>query len=191
MENFTIISKNTNINESEFSFFTYYSNKYLLSHFCEDRKSILCQLNRDFHRTNIYIEESKAKYLRDVFYYTTKHPYLKINETLVYLMMTQIIFTFPLKIIIEIISNINKELIPTEDKDGRIIIVIDSHTISVQKKLSASIPNSITGEIEKKMEFKISFDMDLSIEETLLHIESYDTSGSSECLPTSGITRTV
>ena len=89
-------------------------------------------------------------------------------------MMTQIIFTIPLKIIVEIISNINKELIPTEDKDGRIMIIIDSHTISVQKKLSASIPNSITGEIEKKMEFKISFDMDLSVGETLLHIESYN-----------------
>ena len=174
MENFTIISKNTNINESEFSFFTYYSNKYLLSQFCKDRKSILCQLNCDFHRTNIYIGESKAKYLRDVFYYIITQPYLKINETLVYLMMTQIIFIIPLKIIVKIISNINKELIPTEDKDGRIMIIIDSHTISVQKKLYASIPNSITGEIEKKMEFKISFDMDLSIEETLLHIESYN-----------------
>ncbi len=171
MELFTLVTENTSIKNPSFSLIKSYFNEDLICEFKTEYAEILHAVSLDFHRVDVYIGEDKANSLADVLCYISTQPYLKAGQVLVYLMMSQIALSIPAILITQIIGNIDQDLVTSENKKGgRIVVEIKSHTIMIQKKLRAVVV-AADGEVETKMEFDISFDMDLAVGETLLHIK--------------------
>lgn len=172
MEKYALITQSSNISCPNFTLVKTYNNDELLTDYNDGFENIFRQMCLDIPRQDIYIDEAKVNNVSDILFYISTQPYLKCDHLLVYLFLSQTMLSIPVLLIAEIISNINKDLVISSHEDNRTSIIINSDKILIEKKLSGVIP-MYSGNIENKLIFDVSIDVDLVIGETMLYIRGY------------------
>lgn len=169
MYNYNLVTSDSDIACSDFTLIKIYSNEELLTEYNTGFEKVFHQMCLDIPRQDIYLDETKANCISDILYYISSNPYLKCNQLLVYLFLSQTMLSIPTLLISDIISNINNKLVVSSTKRSRTNIIVFPYNLLIQIKLSGVIP-TINGDIQNVLDFDISIDVDLVGDETFMYI---------------------
>lgn len=167
--------RNNDTLSSDFTFIKTIPNKTIIEDYEISLDNVLKQVFLDLDRQRNFIDNEQVFNFSEIMDYINLNPYLKSSLSIVLLFLTQIVFVIPLKIIYKLTSNINKDIIISEEpisknKDRKSLINIFPDSIIVNKKLNCVIPTDYG--LEKIFNLDISLENDLVFNETILMIKS-------------------
>jgi len=169
-EGFTVISNCSDIKSTDFTLIKVFNNEKIVEEYNDGFEQVFQQMCLDIPRQDVYLDEAKVNHITDILNYISNQPYLKCDQVLVYLFLSQTMLSIPVMLLTQIIGNIDEELVVSNsDSEGRTVMILNSDTLLVQKKLTAVIPSF--DKIETKLYFDVSIDVDFVFGETLLYIK--------------------